>query len=330
MRKFTKIICLTILISQFYVCKEEKSDDISALLLLGIASSANENATKTSTQVRAAVSGLSNSISSSIQGGVATNFNFPIPKMEKNKLVAYVQKKSSIAVLQRGFQSFPTALSKESGTCNATSCSATLNGTVDCKIGGNNSGTATLDKMKVVYSASMGAGGMSFSMNMDGKVKMDKCASQSSDWFNYPSLTTSVSSGDITLTGDSKVEFASMDMATQTATIKYVEKNTTTSPNLAINGGSAQTVNVTQDVNIELNSKPTITEAPTFSNNNFKFKASYVDVVTGTVSVSGSVGGGSVNVSRTYNKDKFTYDVACDIKIDTDNKISGDCSVTVK
>lgn len=315
---------------QFYTCKKESSDDTSALLLLGIAMSANENAAKTSVQVRSAVAGLSNSISSGIQGGVATNFNFSVPKMEKNKLAAYVQKKSSVAVLKQKVQSFPTALTRDSGTCSANSCSATLSGTINCTIGGSPSGTVTLDKMKIVYTSGMGAGGMSFSMNMDGKAKMDKCASQSNDWFNFPSLTSSVTTGDLTVTGDSKIEFASADMAAQTMTINYVEKNTTSSANMAINGGAAQSVNVTQNVSLEVVSKPTITENPTFSNNNFKFKASYVDVLTGSVSVTGSVGGGNVSVSRTYNKDKFTYDVACDIKISTDNQLSGDCKITVK
>ncbi len=325
-----KIVCLSLLALPLYTCKKESSDDKNALILLGIAAVANQNAEKTSVQVRSAVAGLTNSISSGIQGGVASNINFSVPKMEKNKLVAYVQERSGVVALRRKVQSFPTALSRDSGTCAANSCSATLSGTVNCTIGGSPSGQVTLDKMKVVYTSSVAAGGISFSMNMDGKAKMEKCASQSNDWFNFPSLSTSITTGDLTVSGDSKIEFVSLDVATQTATIKYVEKNTTNSANMQINGGAAQSVNVTQNVNLEVISKSTITENPTFSNNNFKFKASYVDVLTGTVSVSGIVGGGNVNVSRTYNNDKFTYDVACDIKIDTNNQVSGDCAITVK
>ncbi|TGK27734.1 hypothetical protein EHQ05_08060 [Leptospira yasudae] len=330
MNKFIKIVSITILTLQFFTCKEDKSDDKNALMLLGVVASANLNATKTSAQVRTAVSGISNSISTGIQGGVASNFHFKIPKIERKNLTAYIQSKSRLAALQSQVRSFPTSLTKESGTCNTTSCTATLNGTTDCTIGGSNSGTMTLDKMKVSYTANMSGAGLSFKMNMDGNLTMNKCASQSNDWFNFPGLTTSITTGDLNVSGDYNLEMVSMDMATNTSVIKYLEKYVTKSSNLAINGGAAQTVNVTSNVDMQITSKVTITENPTFSNSAFKFKAGYVDTLTGTVAVSGSVGGGNVSVSRTYNNDKFTYDVACDFKIDSESKMTGDCTVTVK
>ncbi|WP_167481776.1 hypothetical protein [Leptospira bouyouniensis] len=55
--------------------------------------------------------------------------------------------------------------------------------------------------------------------------------------------------------------------------------------------------------------------------------SSFTDTLTGTVSVPGNVSGGNVNVSRSFNKDKFTYDVDC--KIDITNG-TGNCNVTIK
>lgn len=110
------------------------------------------------------------------------------------------------------------------------------------------------------------------------------------------------------------------------ADITVKEASTTKSSNMQINGGAAQSVNVVQNVDLSVNSVASnITSEITSST--VSFKASYVDTLTGTVSVTGSVGGGNVNVSRTYNKDKFTYDVDC--KIDITNG-SGNCNVTVK
>lgn len=313
---------------------DDSDANAAAALLLGYAALQQNNptASRNAAQVRGSVSAVSSSVSNAASGGSVTFRHLPIG--DRHKMLATLQKK----LVQHNFDRkarpniLLTALSKSGGTCNSSGCATTLSGSENCKQGDTNSGTFTTTNLQVAFTFSGDPmnGDFGYSGTMKGDMKMNKCQSTTPDYFNFPSMTSSVTTGDINYDGSQTQTLANVSItgggtgSTMDITVK--ETSTTKSSNLAINGGAAQVVNVTQVVNLTVNSVAS-NISTTSSSSEFTFKASYVDTLTGTVAVTGTVGGGNVNVSRTYNKDKFTYDVDCKIKI-TDG--SGDCTVTVK
>lgn len=312
----------------------KNSDDQNAQLLLLGAYVSNENANaaarRNAAQIRSAISAATTTITTQAQNGTIV-FN-GLPLHDRQKTMAILSQKISSYNYQKNLRPnvIPTALNTPSGSCNTAGCSATLSGTENCSAGDTKSGTFSTTNLQVTLTISGDpmTGNLGFSGTMKGDMKMDKCQSRSADYFNFPSMTSSITTGDINYDGSNTQTLSNVSFTAQSfsADITIKEKSTTVSNNLAINGGAAQSVNVTQDLNLVVNSVASNLSA-TSSDTEFAFKASYVDTLTGTVSVSGTVGGGNVNVSRTYNKDKFTYDVDCKFSITSG---SGDCTVTVK
>ncbi|MCZ8341514.1 MAG: hypothetical protein O9301_00640 [Leptospira sp.] len=313
--------------------KKDSDDENAQLLLLG-AFVANENANaaarKNAAQIRSATSAATTAITTQAQGGSLT-FN-GLPLHDRQKTMAILSQRISSYNYQKNLRPnvIPTALSTPSGSCNTSSCNATLNGTENCSVGDTKSGTFSTTNLQVTLTITGNpmSGNLGFSGTMKGDLKMDKCQSRSPDYFNFPSMTTSITTGDLNYDGSNTQTLSNVSFTAEAfkADITVREKSTTISNNMQINGGAAQSVRVTQDVNLVVNSVASNLSA-TSSDSEFSFKATYVDTLTGTVSVTGTVGSGNVNVSRTYNNDKFTYDVNCAFNI---NNGSGDCTITVK
>jgi hypothetical protein len=310
---------------------EDSDDDQTALaLLLGYSVVSTAAANRAAAQVRSATSAAASAVTSQAQSGSLTLRGLPVH--DRQRMLAVLHQRIAKNNFERSIRPnvMLTALITPTGSCTTTGCNATLSGTENCTPGDTNSGTMTTTNLQVTFTFSGDPmnGDLGYTGTMKGDMTMNKCSSRSPDYFNFPSMTSSVTTGDMNYDGTQTQTFAnaSMTATSFSADITVKETSTTKSSNLAINGGAAQVINVTQSVDLLVNSVGSNIES-TMSGSTFTFKASYVDTLTGTVAVTGSVGGGNVNVSRTYNNDKFTYDVACTINFDTG---AGDCTTTVK
>lgn len=311
--------------------KEESNDDETALaLLLGYSVVTTAAANRAAAEVRAATSAAASAVTTQAQSGTLTFRGLPVH--DRQRMMAVLHQRLVNQNFQRNIRPnvMLTALNTPSGSCNTAGCNATLSGTENCKPGDTNSGTFTTSNLQVVltFSGNPMNGDLGYTGTMKGDMSMNKCQNTTADYFNFPSMTSSVTTGDINYDGSQTQTYAnaSMSGSSFSADITVKETSTTKSSNMAINGGAAQSVNVTQNVNLTVNSVASNMES-NVSGSEATFKASYVDTLTGTVSVVGTVGGGNVNVSRTYNNDKFTYDVSCKVNFQSG---AGDCTITVK
>lgn len=311
--------------------REESNDDDAALaLLLGYSIVSTAAANRAAAEVRSATSAVASSVTTQAQNGTIVFRGLPVH--DRQRMMAVLHQRLVSQNFERNIRPnvMLTALSTPSGSCNTSGCSATLSGTENCSPGDTNSGTFTTSNLQVTltFSGDPMNGDLGFTGTMKGDMSMNKCQSRSADYFNFPSMTSSVTTGDINYDGSQTQTYANASMtgSSFSADITVKETSTTKSSNMAINGGAAQSVNVTQSVDLTVNSVASNMEA-NVSGSEATFKASYVDTLTGTVSVTGSVGGGNVSVSRTYNRDKFTYDVSCKVNFNTG---AGDCTITVR
>ncbi|PJD99962.1 MAG: hypothetical protein CK427_15110 [Leptospira sp.] len=331
---FSLTICLALL--TLTTCKKDKDEDDANFLLLGYLYSsgqANAAATKAAGQVRGATAGVASAVSTAASNNnVAFN---GINTKSKHQLMASLHQKVSKFALDKKINNLviPTALSKVGGgTCNNSGCSATLSGSANCISGNANSGTFTTSNLQVAFSFSGSGGGLGYSGTMKGDLKLDKCQTLTADYFNFPSFTASISNGDINYDGTNTVRFENLVSSGTglSADLTVKETSTTKSSNLSINGGQAQSVNIVSALDLTVKTvSSNVTTSATATE--YNFKATYNDTLTGKVAVTGSVGGGSVNVSRTYNGDKFTYDVNCKITFVGNSGIgAGDCTITNK
>ncbi|MGV3664713.1 MAG: hypothetical protein ACO1NV_01175 [Leptospira bouyouniensis] len=308
---------------------KKDSDDTTnaAALLLGYVATSTAAANRAAAEVRAATSAAASAVSNAASGGNVTFKKLPLNN--QHKMIEIFKEKSRILAYNKklGINLIPTALSRVggTGTCNATGCNATLTGSENC-----DSGSFSTSNLQVSFSFTGDPmnGDLGFTGTMKGDMKMNKCGKSQIDYFNYPSMTSSVTTGNINYDGTQtfKQDNVTMSGSGGSADLTIKETSTTKSTDMVINGGATQSVNVTQNVNLTINSV-TSNQSANATASEFTFKASYADTVTGTVSVTGNVSGGNVNVSRSFNKDKFTYDVDC--KIDITNG-TGNCNVTIK
>jgi hypothetical protein len=336
--KFGFSLIIGFLLLGIFSCnKKNNNDENNAnLLLLGYLSSqgeANKAATKAAGQIRGATSGVASAVSSAASSN-SVAFNH-LKFKNKHQLMATLHQKVSKYVLDKKLNSLviPTALSKVGGgTCNSSGCNATLSGSANCTNGNANSGTFATSNLQIAFSFTGSGGGLGFSGTMKGDLKLTKCQTLVSDYFNFPSLTASISNGDINYDGSNTLTLTNYAAVGSgfSADITVKEKSTTKSSNLSINNGAAQAVNITQDLDLTVKSVSS-NVTTSFTSDVYTFKANYNDTLTGKVGVTGTVGGGTVNVSRTYNADKFAYDVECKINYAGGGAGgSADCSITVK
>lgn len=303
--------------------KNNNNDKNAAVALLALSNAG----AKAAAQVRGSTSAVSSSVSNAASGGSIAFRNLPV--RDRYRMMAAIHQ----GLVRHNVSSTPvllTSLTHSGGSCNSTACNTTLSGTENCTQGDTNSGTFQTSNLQVgfTFSGSPMSGDLGYTGTMKGDLKMSKCASTTPDYFNFPSMTSSVTTGDINYdaTVTQKLSNVSMGSGSFTADITVKESSTTKSSNMAINGGAAQSVNVTQNIDLTVHSVASNMSSSS-SSSSMTFSADYQDTLAGTVRVTGSVGGGNVSVSRTYNNDKFTYSVNCTINLTSG---SGDCTVTVK
>ncbi len=300
-------------------CKAKDKDDDKAmgLALAAISVSMNAAGAKEASKVRGGVSAAASSVSSSASSG-SVAFRLKGVPADRNQLMAAVLKETAAKRLERvtRTQVLPTTLNNDAdnGTCNATGCNATLNGTANCSSGG----TFEAINLKVGFSF---PASNSYSGTLKGGIKMNKCVATTQDWFNFPSLVASTTTGSITI--DGSTTFTIVAITGSTMDLIYKEAYKVTSSDLSVNGGAALAVDMTTAVDLKV--KSTSSNVVTNSTSTtFSFSATYSDILTGAASVAGTVGGSPANVSRVFNGETFNYNVACTIDMNTG---AGDCVI---
>lgn len=304
-------------------CKKDKDDDQAKMLLgLGLLS-AGQTAVKNAAQVRGTTAAISSSVATAANSGQVAFHLDRIPT-DRHQLMALIQQKASKTRLERDFnrQILPTTLTHNGGTCNASGCSTTLTGSASCPAGG----TWSTSNLVVAFSMAAVGGLPSFSGTMKGDITLTKCSATAVDYFRFPSYVASTSSGNINYDGTTGFTISSLTTSgTNSVTIvgRVIDKGTIVSSNLSINGDPAMAVNITNALDINLTSVAT-NIVSSMTSSSFKLSETLNDTLTGTVSATGTAGGTPVSVSRTYNGDKFTYNVSCTMDLTAG---SGDCVV---
>lgn len=321
----TFIILLGFLAIGSISCGKKDKDNNDALLLFyllsnsGKQSSQQTQATQVSSAASAVVSGITSAATS---GSISGKFN---PK-KPEQMYALLNKRIQLELAKKRVPTFlPTALTKSSGSCTTTTCNAVLNGTANCSSGG----TFTLTNMTLAMTFSS----MTYSGTMSGAMSLSKCAATGTDYFDYPKLVGGTSSGDLTTSGTFGVSYSNLTGTTTSfsATVTFSDDNTINSTaGLTINGkatGAIKDLKTKSNLTILVsgtNIKSTTTTSGTTST--FTYSGDYADTVTGTVSMSGTVGGSSVNQSKTYSAQKFTYKLNCTGTMTADS-FTFDCTV---
>lgn len=186
------------------------------MLLLGYLANATAIANKNAAEVRAATSAAASAVTTQAQNGTIV-FN-GLPLHDRQKMMAFLHQKISNHAINKKIRPniVLTALTTPSGSCNTSGCDATLSGTENCQPGDTNSGTFTTNnlKVKLTFSGNPMSGDLGFTGTMQGDMTMNKCQKTSPDYFNFPSMTSSVTTGDITYDGSQTQTFAN---ASQTA-----------------------------------------------------------------------------------------------------------------
>ncbi|TGN19389.1 hypothetical protein [Leptospira idonii] len=298
-------------------CKPDKDDKTAEnlLILSYLSSNSQAAAASQSSQVRATVGAIASSINTAARGNQVTFF-FPKGTWTKERLMAFLNRKTLNYLISSELTPNikPTALSASGGTCNSSGCNATLNGTTNCSSGG----TVTLTNMKVTFTFPKA---LSYESTLDGTATTDKCASYGADYYNYPKYVSAVSSGKLTIKGKTNVSvndytFAAGSNNTIINTDFNYDENITVNSD-ALDIGNSTTIAL-KDV-ISIVSLRTVGQQKDFStsnvNNVITVKVSVTEALTGTVSISGLVGGVAVNLSKTYAGDTFSYRYTCVINI---------------
>ena len=315
-------------------CKDNDNDDdllLAGALLLWSQNQSNAQATQTASSVRATVGGVATSLTTAAKNSQIA-FTLPGNLKDPKMIMALVHKKALKKMLGSQFapMSIPTALTSSNGTCNSTSCDATLNGTTNC----TNGGTLTMDNVAFKFSIPAGGvAGSSYAVTMAGNLNLASCQNAGFDYMAFPNYVISSASGPLTIDGTSNYTVSSIVANGASGFIfDYSLKDgyTVNSTGLSIGGAAAVTIsNLVNNLDLTINSV-TSNYSYTSSATEVTFKGTYNDTVTGTVAVSGTVGGGNVNVSKTFSADKFTYDVDCTIKLSGDPISVGSCDITPK
>lgn len=334
--KFSILIFLFLTTVLVPSCDSGSKDSEKALpLLLGYASSetaklqaANRSAAEASAAFQAAVG----RVTFEAEQGILV-YNNPIPKGAKRLLALFPFHSFSHRSKDPVFPIvIPTALSTPSRSCNTAQCAlsfsepTTIGGFEYCQSGNLNSGTFSPNGLRVflVFSGGTLTDDLGYTSQMEGKVNFDNCLKRSTDYLNYPNVTSSFVSGEMDYSGMSTQTFSNVSKSATSilADIVIQEDSTLVSSNFSSNGGPAQTINITQAIDLTIDSSIT-----NISQTASTFSASYVEVLTGSVNLSGTVGSTNVNISKTYSNTRFTYDVTCQVDFSTK---SGNCSITPK
>lgn len=302
-------------------CEESSDDNTAALALAALAASAGGSGdTVAAANVRTAASGSSSEIASQVSGG-GISFNSFLP--ENRARLAQQMHAHGLKDVLAG-RAIPTVATVSGGSCNTTNCSGTVSGSINCTRGGTitfNNTQITVTGVAIVGTA------FSFSSSIDGSMTAANCQILQPDWINFPGQRGVNMSGTFTMSGTSNfgVSNASNDGSTYNQTITVAEDYTVNSDSLAFDGAAGVAVNALRS-QMSLTVQNTTSNIQTSTNGSVTtFSANYSDVITGTVSTSGTVGGASAATSRTFTGQTFNYSVTC--TLDSSNNTAS-CTTT--
>ncbi len=326
-------ILISIFISLFFLnCPKEKDDKTGEnLILLNALSGPSLTTTNQSAQARSSVSAVTSSVVSAARNN-QVSFHLPL-NMKKKDMLAYIN--SQIVRANRANllspQVRPTAITSSGGSCNSSGCTnVTLNGTSTCASGGN----YTLTNMKLTLSFPSGSfSSLSFNTTLDGTIRTDKCGSYSVNYFNYPNYVSSITSGTMTISGKSNITYSDYTFAAgsnnKVINVSYSldENMTINSSGLDIGGGTTVALSDVKSITTlaSVGQISDITSSSTATSFTINFATN--ETLTGTVSLSGSIGGAPANTTKVFAGEKFNYTVSCTI---SSSASTGTCEVTKK
>lgn len=247
--------------------------------------------------------------------------------LSTKEMIAVINKKASSAFLRSelGAPGARTSISFVSDeTCESGIC-YTLSGTGNCL----NSGTMTLNDMKM--SLEMVSDGDTLNMTglVNGSTTYSNCGGKARNWLNYPDYENVIIDG--TLAQYDETEIVSLliagDILSGSYTMSSTQKGsrTVTAGSISVNG-----MNFTD---VTLNCVTDLMQYSQVSNHSYKtegniitYSADYVETITGKVSVDGTLGpDNDIVAERIFNTETFRYHSSC--TMDADN-FSISCSVS--
>ncbi|TGK12912.1 hypothetical protein EHO60_03300 [Leptospira fletcheri] len=317
-QKISLLSILTVLMLSDCKPSGKNNDENTALALLMAGSS---QAQVTSGQLIASMTAGTGSVSSAIQGGQVA---FLKTKSEKKQLIANVMKIVEKERKQKLLGSFiETALQHTGGSCTTTSCNTILNGTASCGgILNQGSGTLTANNLQVTLSQSGTTSSLPLTVNFtaNGGLTLNNCTTMTRDWINYPKYVTTTASGDLTLNDSEQYVYSTISLANfpQTTIGSLAVSSTVSSTNLSLNGGAPTVSKIAYNANVNFNTQVTAgTSTVTYNSTTNKYSGTFTmsvtDVLTGSISATGSVNGSPVNVSKTFSNTTTSYVVFCDL-----------------
>jgi hypothetical protein len=340
--KMHKLTSLTILLVSFAIvgCKKEKKDNTTNLAALAILSQPRggltpQAAKNTGTARNSAASAIQ-SASRAARAGSVSFFNDTKQGHPDAKLFAQIHKLRLDKAFKKDKNSAnmigPKSLATSTGglTCTSTGCEGTMNGTVNCPSGG------TLKLTNVTTKISFAADPndpffLGFDSTMQGQITLNKCASSTPNYLDYPNYLAVVGSG--TLTVNSKSIFKVNSLATPEQTTMNMnfnvnEESTVSSNDFKADANTTLKIeNLLAKLTLAVDSKATNLQF-TASESEYTFKGDYEDTLNGSFTTSGQVNGEAVNTSLTYDKSKiYKYSVSCKITFATE---ATDCTITMK
>lgn len=327
------LVILSVAVLTLSGCNKKSKDNNDAIALLLLSSFGGQSTQqKQASQVSTTITAVAGSISSSTSSNSVTgNFELNNPK----KLFAMMNKQIIKKIIKNSNPFFMhTALSRDggAGTCNASGCNATLSGTANC----SSSGTYTLNSVAVTMSF---PASNSYAATMSGPITLNNCGTFGTNYFDYPRYISGNSSGSLVMNTSvgftisnlvSSGDFAAGTGA-QTGTFKYTENGTYNSTDgLTINEVATGPIsNLKSVTNLTINSNvknARIASTTSGSKTTFTISGDYATVLTGSVDVSGSIGGSSANQNKTYDNTAFNYSLSCTGTSESSN-FTFDCSV---
>jgi hypothetical protein len=361
---FKKIFCSSLaFIFLFMNCRQEKKDNsltLAALFLLdsatpkALSGTAAKNTGTVTASAAAAVSQVGTSVSA---GNISYNL-FPQNKINSMEfLTSMRQREFSKLIKSLNIQSSSLATGTGGATCSGSTsssdgltCTGTINGTANCSYGG----TIKMVNLVTTYSnkiTNQSAGASTNSTTAKGNVTLTNCGSQQTNFYDFPSLIATSSSGNITFDGKMVFNTTSYKQATSsssfnqaagtaTTTIATVDQEltvsrefTASSSDFSSKGTSLAFSGLTEKMNVTVVSKGTdLKIVATFSGNTASkivASANYEDTINGTITTTGTVGGQTINAGYNYDKSKvYKYSYNCTFDVQT--PANNDCTITLK
>ena len=320
--KIAKMLAALTALTLLNGCPSKKKDDNTALLLLGTLAVGAQNARSQTSAVRTLSAGVRSAVQTASSGGQITGL---LPGLaDPYRMLARMHEER----LRRAFGARPAALPTaltSTGTCNASGCSGTLNGSTACPRGG----TLTLSNVIVSFTFN----GTNSNGSMNGKVTLDKCLTNATlDYMDYPAQVVANGSGSMTFDGTNSIAFTTFTISGTTLILDflYKENSTINSDGMTINDRPTGPISGLKSV-IDLRVNSRITNyVVTQTTDTYTVKADAQDSLTGSVNITGTVGGLPVAEVKDYSSTQFNYSYECTITGLGGSNIESNCTVTRK